>query len=115
MQNYAIVRLSVNFIITVIKDGNAEYNSARGFAMIIKFSDLKKKKVVNILDGRVLGKICDVIFTYPEGKICEFVVSNGIFSKEDYVFGLCCVNKIGDDAVLVSLKETCAAGKQDDE
>lgn len=83
--------------------------------MLIKFSELKKKKVVNILDGRVLGKICDVIFTYPEGKICEFVVSNGFFSKEEYVFGLCCVNKIGDDAVLVSLKDGCSVEKNDDE
>lgn len=73
----------------------------------MKLSDVKKKRVVNILDGRELGKICDVIFSYPEGKISDFIVSKGIFNKEGYIVNLCCVNKVGDDAVLVSLKEAC--------
>ena len=75
--------------------------------MIVKFSDLKKKKVVNILDGKVLGKMTDLTFTYPEGKITDFIVSNGCFSRDEYLVAICCVNKIGDDAVLVSLKSGC--------
>lgn len=76
--------------------------------MEVKFSDLKKKKVVNILDGKVLGFVTDIIFDFPEGKISDFVCSDkGIFCKEEVVIGLCDVNKIGDDTVLVCYKEDC--------
>ncbi len=74
--------------------------------MVCKFSELKKKKVVNILDGKVLGKITDLTFTYPEGKITDFIVSQG-FCRDEYLVAICCINKIGDDAVLVSLKNGC--------
>ena len=75
--------------------------------IMINYNDLKKKYVVNILDGRKLGKIKDVIFSFPEGKIVSFVVGEGglFSSKEDFTVDLCCVNKIGDDAVLVSLAD----------
>ena len=74
--------------------------------MVCKFSELKKKKVVNILDGKVLGKITDLTFTYPEGKITDFIVSQG-FCRDEYLVAICCINKIGDDAVLVRLKNGC--------
>lgn len=75
--------------------------------MDISFQDLKKKKVVNILDGKVLGYIIDIIFDFPEGKIQYFVCGDKkpIFKGVEYKINLCCINKIGDDAVLVSLKE----------
>lgn len=74
--------------------------------MVCKFSELKKKKVVNILDGKVLGKITDLTFSYPEGKITDFIVSQG-FCRDEYLVAICYINKIGDDAVLVSLKNGC--------
>ena len=76
--------------------------------MVCKFSELKKKKVVNILDGKVLGKITDLTFTYPEGKITDFIVSQG-FCRDENLVAIGCINKIGDDAVLVSLKNGCEA------
>ena len=78
---------------------------------MINYNDLKKKCVVNILDGKKLGKIKDVNFSFPEGKISSFIVGDAnIFSgKDDLVVNLCCVNKIGDDAVLVSLADEEAA------
>ena len=72
---------------------------------MINYNDLKKKSVVNVLDGRKLGRIKDVIFTFPEGVIKAFVVGdvNPFSGKDDLEVNLCCINKIGDDAVLVSL------------
>ncbi len=81
--------------------------------MEYNFSDIKKKKVINILDGRDLGNVTDLIFSYPEGEITAFIVSGKkMFLKcEEYIVKLCCINKIGDDAVLVSLKEKCKDGE----
>ena len=74
---------------------------------MINYNDLKKKQVVNILDGRKLGRVKDLTFTFPEGKISSFIVGGAGFfsSKEDLVVDICCINKIGDDAVLVSLSD----------
>jgi len=73
----------------------------------INYSDLKKKKVINILDGKVLGFVTDVIFTFPEGKIKAFIAcdNKAVFFKEEKIICLSDVNKIGDDAVLVCVKE----------
>ncbi len=75
--------------------------------MEVKFSELKKKKVVNILDGKVLGFVTDIVFDFPEGKISAFVCGDkkSLFCKEEVVVCLCDVNKIGDDTVLVCFKE----------
>lgn len=73
---------------------------------MVNYNDVKKKYVVNILDGKKLGKIKDMVFSFPEGKISAFIVGEAkLFGGEDFIINLCCVNKIGDDAVLVSLAE----------
>ena len=74
--------------------------------MQIHYTDLKKKRVINLLDGRELGTVTDIIFDFPEGKVIAFVCGDKrkIFKTDEYLVNLCCVNKIGDDTVLVSLK-----------
>lgn len=75
--------------------------------MQIKFSELKKKKVVNVLDGKFLGYVFDVNFDFPECKITSFICGDkkSVFCREEYVICPCDVNKIGDDTVLVCLKD----------
>ena len=34
--------------------------------MEMSFSELRTKEVVNTADGRRLGKVCDLVFCYPE-------------------------------------------------
>ena len=41
------------------------------------FSELHKKEAVNLTDGKRLGRVCDVVFTYPEGKVQGIVVPGG--------------------------------------
>ena len=38
-------------------------------------SELKKKTVVNIKDGKKLGKITDIAFCYPSGKITVLTIT----------------------------------------
>ncbi len=75
--------------------------------MEIRLSELKKKSVINFYDGKCLGKIEDVIFSYPEGAVKSVVVCDRkfVFGGERLVIELCCINKIGDDTILVELKE----------
>ena len=42
--------------------------------METSYLELKQKEVVNLCDGKRLGKVCDVVFTFPEGKTLGIVV-----------------------------------------
>lgn len=74
--------------------------------MEMTFSELRTKEVVNTADGRKLGKICDMVFCYPENKILGFIVpgqrSFGM-KKSDFFIDLKNIVKIGDDVVLVNV------------
>lgn len=80
--------------------------------MELNFSELSKKEVINIGDGRSLGRVCDLVFNYPEGMIFGIVVPGrrGLrffkFRCNDMFIDLCHVKKIGDDVVLVDLRLT---------
>ena len=76
--------------------------------METSFSELKQKEVVNVVDGRRLGRTCDIVFTYPEGRVCGIVVpgSKGrhwVRSSELFI-DLKSLTKIGEDVVLVNLR-----------
>ncbi len=73
--------------------------------MEVIFSELKQKEVISISDGRHLGKVCDITFTFPEGKVQGLTVtgSKGFkFTKQEVFLPLKSVVKIGEDAVLVN-------------
>ncbi len=70
------------------------------------FSDLKKKDVINLTDGKNLGRVCDITFTFPENNVCGFTVTGckGFrFSRQEMFIPVSSVTKIGQDAVLVKL------------
>lgn len=70
------------------------------------FSQLKKMDVVSVADGKNLGRVCDLAFYFPEGKIKGFFVTGckGFkFTKSDVFIPFCDVVKIGEDVVLVKL------------
>ena len=78
--------------------------------MQIQYSTLKSKKVYNVADGNCLGKVTDILFHFPEGKVTALVVGEKKFLSggEKFEIGLCCITKIGEDAILVDLKPTRA-------
>ena len=75
--------------------------------METSFVELKRKETVNLLDGKQLGKVCDVVFTWPEGRVQGIVVPGGRgirWGKADLFIDLKCIKKIGIDVILVEIK-----------
>lgn len=71
------------------------------------FSELRTKEVVNVTDGRKLGRVCDIVFTYPEGRVLGIVVPGGkgfSFTRSELYIELCQITKIGDDVILVNVR-----------
>lgn len=80
--------------------------------METSFSELKQKDTVNICDGKRLGKVCDVVFTFPEGKVQGIIVPGGRgfrWGKDDVFIELKQIVRIGEDVVLVELKNSAAS------
>lgn len=84
--------------------------------MELSYRDLAKKDVVNISDGRCLGKITDMKFRFPQGVIVGIVVPGrrtGLlrwFNRTEIYIDESKIIKIGGDVILVDLKcsDTCA-------
>lgn len=76
--------------------------------MEVIFSELRQKEVINVADGKHLGKVCDLKFTFPEGNVLGVSVTGckGFkFTKQEIFISLKCITKIGEDAVLVNISE----------
>lgn len=73
------------------------------------FCELKLKSVVNIVDGKNLGSICDIVLEICSGKVLGFIVpghrSKCSFFKhcEDIFIPYHNICKIGVDSILVEL------------
>lgn len=84
--------------------------------MELSYRDLAKKDVVNISDGRCLGKITDIKFKFPQGVIVGIVVPGRktgflrLFNRTEIYIDESKIIKIGGDVILVDLKcsDTCA-------
>lgn len=73
------------------------------------FSELHSKEVVNLTDGKRLGRVCDVVFTFPEGRVQGIVAPGGKgfrWGKAELFIELKNVKKIGIDVVLVEVRGT---------
>ena len=79
--------------------------------MKCRIADLRCKEVINICDGCRLGFVEDVVVEVVDGRILAIVVPGpcrflGLFGREDdYVIGWDCIIRIGDDIILVDVKE----------
>ncbi len=76
--------------------------------MEFTFSELKQKEVINLNDGKHLGKVCDVSFSFPENNLLGIFVTGGKgfkFTRQDQFIPMKSVNKIGEDAILVKLSD----------
>ena len=77
--------------------------------METSFCELKGKEVINIVDGKRLGRIIDLVFDTHYGKILGIVVPAynkgwNIFKSSDDIFiPFNCICKFGDDAILVQV------------
>ncbi len=80
-----------------------------GVAIVMKFSELRMRDVINIADGRRLGLLCDLELDVQHGRICSLIVPGparffGLFGRErDYVIAWDDIVKIGEDVILVDV------------
>ena len=82
--------------------------------MELTYSELRQKEIINICDGKKLGRISDLVFTYPKNTVTGIVVpgchKQSFFRSAPELFiSMCCITKIGEDVILVDLGK--ASGK----
>lgn len=83
--------------------------------MEISYTYLRSKEVVNLTDGKRLGRVCDVVFRYPENVFLGIVVPGNkgfSFKKGDVFIDVKCISCIGEDVILVRAEGCCRAGKK---
>ena len=74
--------------------------------MELSYTYLRTKEVVNVADGRKLGRVSDVAFCYPENRVTGIVAPGGksfAFRKQEQFIEMKNIVKIGDDVVLVNI------------
>ncbi len=85
--------------------------------MNLTFNDLKKRDVINVVDGRCLGNIIDIDLSFPKGILVGIIVPGKrtncflrLFDRNKIYIPECNIIKIGGDVILVDLKcgETCS-------
>lgn len=75
----------------------------------ITFCEMREKEVINVIDGRKLGRILDMVFTC-HGEVIGIVVPGekrffkNIAGNESLFVPWKCIKKIGEDTILIELK-----------
>ncbi|KAB3538576.1 YlmC/YmxH family sporulation protein [Alkaliphilus pronyensis] len=79
---------------------------------MLRASELTQKEVINISDGKRIGMIVDLEIDLLKGKINAIIIPGegkfmGLFGKEqDYEISWNQIKKIGDDVILIELKNS---------
>ena len=75
----------------------------------MKLSELQKKDIVNIKDGKKIGKIIDVEFDQNSGYMVHFVIEEyhffkGLFSnRSEFTIKFSQIKKLGEDVILIDI------------
>lgn len=86
---------------------------------IMRISDFQSKEVINVIDGKRLGHICDLEVDLHHGRIDAIVIPGsqkflGLFgSSSDLIIPWHNVIKIGSDVVLVEVHEVVRNSAED--
>ncbi len=85
--------------------------------MELSFNELKKRDVVNVADGRCLGRMTDLELKFPEGVMNAIIVPGRndnclvrLFTRSKLRISVKNIVKIGGDVILVNLScgDMCA-------
>jgi YlmC/YmxH family sporulation protein len=87
--------------------------------MELTYNELRQRDVINVTDGRCLGRIIDLRLSFPEGLLVGIVVPGrkvkGLFrlcDKSQLYIDESHIIKIGGDVILVDINcgDLCSAG-----
>lgn len=77
----------------------------------MRICDLKQKEVINSCDCKRLGFVDDIVFDICSGQIQAIVVPGPskfcglICSEFEFVIPFACIVQVGDDIIIVKVKE----------
>lgn len=77
--------------------------------MVIRFSELRCREVINICDGCRLGFVSDLEMDCTGGNVCTLIVPGrpkffGLLGREnDFVIPWGCIRRMGCDIILVEV------------
>lgn len=80
------------------------------FIMELTYKDLKNRDVINVADGRCLGRIANLKLRFPQGVLVGIFVPGRkscgfrLFDRNDIFIEESKILKIGGDVILVNLK-----------
>ncbi len=87
--------------------------------MELTFSELKKRDVINLADGRCLGRITDIKLSFPDGRLIGIIVPGRrvrrflcFFDKTEMYIDERKIVKIGGDVILVDVKCESSSGEK---
>ncbi len=75
----------------------------------MKLSELQKKDIVNIRDGKKIGRIIDVEFDPSNGYMIHFVIEKAKFVRnmfsvsDDLNIKFTQIKKLGEDVILIDI------------
>ena len=75
----------------------------------MKISELQRKDIVNVNDGKVIGRIIDAIINEEDGSFEGFVIEKSkyirsLFSTEgDITIKFSQIKKMGEDVILIDI------------
>lgn len=79
--------------------------------MELTYKDLTKKDVINVTDGRCLGRVTDIKLVFPEGRLIGIFVPGRrtcklfrVFDKTEIYIEDRKIVKIGGDVILVDIR-----------
>ena len=74
-------------------------------------TELRYKEVINVCSGHRLGYVSDIQVNVRNGHVVAIIVPGpckffGFFGRDDdYIIPWECINQIGDDLILISIKD----------
>ncbi len=80
--------------------------------METSFTELRNKEVINVMTGRLLGSVCDIVIDLRRNCVLGIMVPGtksifNIFKPPQEIFiPFCNICKIGEDVILVEVVET---------
>ena len=75
----------------------------------MKLSELQRKDIINIKDGKKVGKIIDVEFDLNSGYMIKFIIEKNNFIKnlftnnDEITIKFNQIKKLGEDVILIDI------------